>query len=537
MRIHKSSLGILCCAFMACTLGPAEPSFEDSPSLATSSKLLRAQGKPIRNQYIVVLEDGPGVSAATVPTIATDLAARYGGSVRRTFGHALRGFSARLDEAQALALAADPAVKFVEEDGEVSLNTSQSNATWGLDRIDQANRPLNGTYNYDLTGANVNAYIIDTGIRITHTDFGGRAFSGFTSINDGNGTNDCHGHGTHVAGTVGGSTWGVAKGVRLFAVRVLSCSGSGSWEGVVAGIDWVTANHIKPAVANMSLGGGASPSVDLAVQNSVAAGVTHVVAAGNSSDDACNYSPARAPQAITVGSTDSSDNRSYFSNWGTCVDIFAPGSNITSAHHTSDTSTTSMSGTSMASPHVAGGVALYLEFNPTASPTAVVKALSGYSSPNKVGNPGTGSPNRLLFSNPYVNTFAAIPARHSAQCLSVSGASTAPGAQVVQALCSGASNQLFNLTPVGRDFQFVASHSGQCLNISGASAGAQANQQPCNGGSSQIFSLVSTGNGFFRFVAKHSGMCLNVASGGTNPGDAVTQEPCNGSESQSFRLN
>jgi subtilisin family serine protease len=298
-------------------------------------------------------------------------------------------------------LSDDPRVAWVEEDGEVSIDTTQTGATWGIDRIDQRDRPLNGTFVYTRTGAGVKAYIIDTGIRQTHTQFGGRAIHGFTAINDGRGSTDCNGHGTHVAGTVGGSTYGVAKGVTLVAVRVLSCSGSGSTSGVIAGVDWVRGNHAagQPAVANMSLGGGVSASLDAAVNNCINDGVTFAIAAGNSNANACNSSPARVAAAITVGSTTSSDARSSFSNFGSCVDLFAPGSSITSAWSTSNTATNTISGTSMATPHVAGVAALYLQGSPSASPSTVRNALVNNATTNRLTNIGSGSPNRLLFTN------------------------------------------------------------------------------------------------------------------------------------------
>ncbi|MDG4822229.1 S8 family peptidase [Asanoa sp. WMMD1127] len=380
-----------------------------------SGTVLNAGGETaVAGSYIVVFKD-TAVARTSVDGSATTLASRHGGSVVRTYRAALRGFELRATEAQAKKVAANPNVAYVEQNHTVhALGTQPNPPSWGLDRIDQRNLPLNQSYTYPNTAANVHAYIVDTGIRTTHQDFGGRAVSGFDAV-DGGAADDCNGHGTHVAGTVGGGAYGVAKGVRLVAVRVLNCQGSGTNAQVIGGIDWVTANAVKPAVANMSLGGGANTSIDNAVNNAINSGVTFAIAAGNGNilgqrQNACNYSPARVPNAITVGATQNNDAAASFSNFGTCVDILAPGVNITSSWSTGDTATNTISGTSMATPHVAGAAALVLSANPGWSNQQVRDYLVNNSTPNVVTNPGTGTPNRLLFvvndGTPPANDFA-----------------------------------------------------------------------------------------------------------------------------------
>jgi len=360
---------------------------------------VRKTANKIESSYIVVLNDavvGEKGAYSISSYVADDLASRFRGKVKHVYKNAINGFSVEMSEADAEALSLDFRVAFVEEDGVVTADATQTNPPWGLDRIDQRNRPLNATYNYNWTGAGVRVYVIDTGIRTTHSQFGTRASNVFDAFG-GSGA-DCNGHGTHVAGTVGGSTYGVAKSALLRGVRVLDCSGSGSTSGVIAGVDWVRLNHIAPAVANMSLGGGISSALDTAVNNLHNANVTIAVAAGNSNANACNSSPSRAVNAITTGSTTSTDACSSFSNFGTCLDLFAPGSSILSAWYTSNTATATLSGTSMASPHVAGVAALYKQANPSASSTTIRNAIVNNATTGVVTNAGTGSPNRLLYS-------------------------------------------------------------------------------------------------------------------------------------------
>lgn len=365
--------------------------------------LLAAGGdEVVPDQYIVVYKTGFGVGT---DNMLRTMVTAQGGQIKFVYQAALNGYSAYLPAKALAAVRADPAVAYVEADRmvrldpyQVSADAAQAGAPWGLDRIDQRTRPLSTSYTYRDTGANVHVYIIDTGIRSTHVQFGGRASKDFDSIGDGQAGNDCNGHGTHVAGIIGGTTYGVAKNVWLHGVRVLDCTGWSTNSKMIAGMNWVAAHHIKPAVANMSLATSVSDALDTAVNNLVNSGVTVVVAAGNSKVNACNYSPAHIPNVITVGASMSSDARSSFSNWGTCLDIFAPGSAIPSASNSGDSATKTLSGTSMAAPHVAGVAALYMQSHPAASPASVRNAIMKASSANVITSPGTGSPNRLLFS-------------------------------------------------------------------------------------------------------------------------------------------
>ncbi|SDF97517.1 Serine protease, subtilisin family [Lentzea fradiae] len=377
-----------------------------APAARAAEGQILAEGAPgaIAGSYIVVLKDAP-LSAQSVADQVKSLAGRYGSGVGHTYTAALRGFSGTMSRQAAKRLAADPAVSHVVQDRTVRLAADQADPpSWGLDRVDQRALPLDRNYSYVEGAGAVTAYVIDTGIRATHSDFGGRVTWGINTTGDGVDT-DCNGHGTHVAGTLGGAAHGVAKNVNLVAVKVLDCSGTGSFAGVTAGIDWVTQHHTSgPAVANMSLSAsGSDVALERALQNSVADGVAYVVAAGNSNANACFVTPAKLAAAITVNASTDSDARAAFSNSGPCTDIFAPGQAITSAWHTSDTATNTINGTSMAAPHVAGAAALFLARNPGASPAVVKARLKAEATPNKITGIGVDTPNLLVHTGPAVN--------------------------------------------------------------------------------------------------------------------------------------
>jgi subtilisin family serine protease len=370
-----------------------------------SSSVISGGNDGIPGRYIVVLRESaarygtaPSTEGPSVAQVAAELAATYSAKRGFVYEHALLGFSAEVSEENAGALARDWRVAWVEQDVRVRLTGTQNDPPWGLDRIDQRDRPISGQYVYNETAGNVHAYVIDSGIRATHVDFGGRVSGGISFVGNPSDTGDCFGHGTHVAGTIGGATYGVAKQIKLHPVRVFDCEGDSENSEIVAAVDWVTGNRVLPAVANMSLRIPASGALDTAVRNSVASGVTYAVAAGNEDEDACSVSPARVSEVLTVGSIGHVDRRSNFSNWGACLDVFAPGEVVLSAGIASDTAIAYSDGTSMAAPHVAGVAALYLGDHPNASPGSVANAVTSTATSGRLAGVGAGSPNLLVYS-------------------------------------------------------------------------------------------------------------------------------------------
>jgi serine protease len=397
----------------------ASPSALAGVTPPTLAPLKAPTSKTIAGKYIVVMKSDKTIKGDlhADSASASDPAKKYGIKVDQRFSHAVNGFSASLSPEQLAKVRQDPNVAYVEADQVIAAGPIHAKATeptadidaWNLDRIDQRDLPGNNNYNYTADGSFVNAYIIDSGIWAPHPDFGGRVRAGFTSINDGNGTNDCDGHGTHVAGTVGSNTYGVAKNVGLVPVRVLDCNGNGSVSTVVAGVDWVTANHSAWAVANMSLGGAVSATLDASVKQSISSGVTYSVAAGNDDEDACLSSPSDVPEALTVAASDRADNRSVWdptvsaaSNWGGCVDLFAPGTEVPSTFNPTLYPDAPyyfvyLDGTSMATPHVTGAAALFLQKNLHATPAEVVAGILGAATQNTLQDV-KGSPNVFLYT-------------------------------------------------------------------------------------------------------------------------------------------
>jgi len=360
---------------------------------------LRHSQRAIQNHYIVVLDDetqdlsGNGASNAV-----NELNTKYPGHVDKVYSSAVKGYSVEMSPEAAEVLSQDPRVKYVEEDGIVSDAETEYNPAWALDRIDQHAMPYDNAYNYFGKGSGVHVYILDSGIQTTHVEFQGRAVDSYDAVHDSTPISQCNGHGTGVAGVVGSATYGVAKNVTLHSVRVLPCTGYGTVSDVISGVDWITRHAVKPAVANMSLETGYSSAVNDAVAASIASGVTYVVASGNDTDDACRYSPSSVPQAITVGATNNVDAPVYYSNFGACVDLHAPGEGVKTIWNGSDTTVTYASGTSFASPFVAGAAALYLEIHPKASPAEVQSAIVANATADVLYNVGSGSPNLLLYS-------------------------------------------------------------------------------------------------------------------------------------------
>ncbi len=473
-----------------------------------------AESRPIPGRYIVVFKNSVRDAAAETANVMRGA----GGQLHHIYSNSIKGFAATLPDAVLPSILNNPNVDYIETDQTVSLNlVTQNQATWGLDRIDQADRPLNSQYTYNDTGAGagVNAFIIDTGIRPDHVEFTGlnRLLTGYDGVLDGNGTSDCNGHGTHVAGTVGGTTYGVAKAVALIPVRVLNCAGSGTWSGVIAGIDWVAGSSLRPAVANMSLGGGKSTAVNAAVAGAVSRGVTMVVAAGNSNADACSYSPASEPSAITVGATTSSDARASYSNYGSCLDIFAPGSSITSAWNTSTTETNTISGTSMASPHVTGVAALALAANPAASPATVTSFLSSNATPNRLSSVGTGSPNLLVYS--LATGAPATPTNQTVAVKSIIGksAKSAPGWRAYATVTIRDVNATAVVASATVNGSFSPGGSASCVTGSNGS---------CTLSSATISRLISLTK---MAVTNVSGMNLTYDSGQNLQSEITIQKP------------
>ncbi len=397
---RASAAALVAFALLLPAAGPQTTNVPPPP--AAPAPTAPQAGEAIPGSYIVVLEDDASVERVTARHFIPPAA------ISATYHYALLGFTATMNAAAAARLADDPRVRLVEPNRWFAIAATQSSAPWGLDRVDERDRLLNETYGYDTTGLAVMAYVVDSGVRGTHDDLVGRVTPGFSAVDDGRPANtDCNGHGTHVAGTLAGTRYGVAKSATIVPVRVMQCDGSGTGADILEGLDWIFQTHAlgQPAVVNMSLGGpGAGTAIDAAVGDGIDRGITFVVAAGNEGVDACGYSPANVAAALTVGATDETDARAPFSNYATCLDLFAPGVNIASAWSTSDTAVKTLNGTSMATPHVAGVVARYLESAPTATPSQVAEVITNSATPSQVTGAGSCSPTSLLYASPTADT-------------------------------------------------------------------------------------------------------------------------------------
>jgi|GEM_PF-786365 len=439
---------------------------------ANAKGRFRKNDGAIPNNYIVVFNES--VPPARVAAFAGQLAQAHGGTVGFTYESALRGFSVEMSEAQAIALSHNPFVAYVEQDVLVEGAATQTVAPWGLDRIDQRALPLNTTYTYLNSGTGANVYVIDGGIRLTHQEFGGRAVFAYDNVADGRNGVDCNGHGTSVAGIIGGNTYGVAKNAKLHAVRVLNCLNQGTAARIIAGVDWVTANHVKPAVANLSFATGlGNDSMDLAVRNSIAAGITYAVAAGNNAGDAALRSPARVTEAITVAATDQNDNQATFSNFGAVVDLYAPGVDIVTASSSDDVSTTIRSGTSFAAPFVAGSAARYLSANPGESPAAVSRAITSNATPGKVANAGLDTPNLVLFK---------------------------PNSKIAFSSLRDGNWELYVMDPDGSNLKNISLHTSKDLPVVWSPDGRKIAFQSNRTGAGDIYVMNSDGSGLTRLT-------------------------------------
>ena len=515
------------------------------PMAPTTAPLLARATAPevVPGQYLVTFRDGVADAKAKAESKAAEKVARAKkAKLKHTYSAVLHGFAAELDSADVAVLRADPDIALVEPDPVVRIAGAQSGATWGLDRIDQAALPLNGSYVYGTDGAGVTVYILDTGVNVGHADFGGRAVVGYDAVTAGGSAADCNGHGTHVAGTVGSNTWGVAKAARMVAVRVLDCGGTGGGSALLAGMDYVVrqkqGSPSTPMVVNMSLTGSASSTFDNAVQNMINAGVTAVVAAGNASTDACGVSPSRLASAITVGASDAGDNAASFSNYGGCVDLSAPGVNITSTYVGGSTAIARMSGTSMATPHVAGAAALYLAANGSASPAQVASALIGNSTANRLSSLAAGTPNRLL-SIAFLNGAPSAPtptpptARTTGPLANVAATglcltTTGAGATTLQG-CAGTAGQSWSVPVASASGSITSVASGECVDAFGGSSapGDVVGTWSCHGGANQSYTLTAAGE-----LKVSNGLCVGPRGGSATGGATLELQGCTGAATQ-----